>query len=269
MWTGWSYTRVGCRHRGRPTRSLRRRRLECQRETERAALPNRGGPGDGTSNEKEITVGRSGILVKDGMHWLLLLIAYLIGAVPFALLLARRIAGTDVRSAGSGNVGAANVYRTTHPSLALAVMVLDVGKGCAVVVFAGSLGGDETLRAAAGAAAIVGHVFPVWLRFRGGKGVATACGVFAVLSPLATAMAAAMFVVVVWFTRYVSLGSVVASLAFLPLAYFEEARPATIACAIAMALLILVRHRANFARLQAGTEWRLESSIACLKTTRR
>lgn len=190
------------------------------------------------------------------MAWLLLLIAYLIGAIPFALLLARRIGGTDVRYAGSGNVGAANVLRTTRPGIGLAVMALDISKGGAVVLFAAGLGADETLRAAVGAAAVVGHVFPLWLRFHGGKGVATACGVFAVLAPLATAVAAALFVVVVWASRYVSLGSMAASLTLPLLILLTSAPQPTVVCAVGVATLILYRHRRNVARLQAGTERR-------------
>ena len=142
------------------------------------------------------------------MNAILVVIGYVVGAIPFALLLARQVGGTDVRAVGSGNVGAANVLRTTGAFAGLMVMALDISKGCAVVLFAGSMGSDSAVRAVVGAAAVVGHVFPVWLRFRGGKGVATACGVFAVLAPRATAVAVATFGLVVWITRYVSLGSI-------------------------------------------------------------
>ena len=184
-------------------------------------------------------------------------IGYLVGSIPFALLLAGGVDGTDVRLAGSGNVGAANVFRTTRPSLALAVMALDIAKGCCVVLFAERMGVGEATRAATGFAAVGGHVYPVWLKFRGGKGVATACGVFAVLSPVATVVAVATFVAVVWATRYVSLGSIVASVLLPPLTYLTEAPgPVTIG-ALAAATLIVYRHRSNLAQLQAGTEWRL------------
>ena len=191
------------------------------------------------------------------MAILLFAIGYLVGTIPFALLLARGAAGTDVRRVGSGNVGAANVFRTTRTSVALAVMALDIAKGCAVVLFAERMGAGEAARVATGFAAVAGHIYPVWLKFRGGKGVATACGVFGVLSPVATVVAASAFVAVVCVTRYVSLGSMVATVLLPPLAYLTEAPgPVTIG-ALAVATLIVYRHRSNLAQLQAGTEWRL------------
>src|SRR6476646_7734048 len=142
---------------------------------------------------------------------LAVLFGYLAGSVPFAFLVARR-AGIDVRVAGSGNVGAANVLRTTRTSMGVTVMALDISKGAATVVLAYAATGKIPQCAAAGAAAIVGHSYPIWLRFHGGKGVAVAAGVFGVLAPLAAAIAAALFVATVWLTRIVSLGSVVATI---------------------------------------------------------
>jgi glycerol-3-phosphate acyltransferase PlsY len=151
---------------------------------------------------------------------LAVLLGYLTGSVPFAYLLARRV-GIDVRVSGSGNVGAANVMRTTGIGRALLVMMLDVAKGAAAVAIAylsaGGQGG-ATVASMTGTAAVVGHIYPVWLRFHGGKGVAVAAGVFGVLTPWATAVAGALFVVIVWMTRYVSLGSIAASLALPPAA---------------------------------------------------
>src|SRR5262247_3670936 len=118
-----------------------------------------------------------------------ILFGYAMGSVPFAFILARR-AGIDVRVAGSGNVGAANVLRTTSMPLGVIVMALDMLKGAATVLLASSLEGTPSAMAAAGAAAVVGHIYPVWLRFHGGKGVAVAAGVFAVLAPIATIAAA-------------------------------------------------------------------------------
>src|SRR5215212_4848139 len=135
---------------------------------------------------------------------LLLLLGYLAGSVPFAFLLARR-RGIDVRVAGSGNVGAANVLRTTGPWRGVIVMALDVSKGIAAVAIAHLLAGGTALIALTGAAAIVGHIYPVWLRFHGGKGVAVAAGVFTMLSPIATAAAALIFLFIAGVTRYVSL----------------------------------------------------------------
>jgi glycerol-3-phosphate acyltransferase PlsY len=189
--------------------------------------------------------------------WTLVLFGYMLGSVPFAFLLARDLGGIDVRAAGSGNVGAANVWRTTRPSLALVVVALDIGKGAFAVWLAQVAGADLTARASAGVAAILGHSYPLWLRFHGGKGVAVASGVFAVLAPAATAVAAVVFAGIVWSTRYVSLGSLVATLALPPLAYSVGAPIAVVAAALASAALIVYRHRSNLARLRAGTERRL------------
>ena len=137
---------------------------------------------------------------------LILLAAYLIGSVPFALLLARRWGADDLRRIGSGNVGAANALRASGISAGVLVAVLDIAKGAASVALAMRLSGDERLPAAAGCAAIVGHIYPIWLRFKGGKGVATACGVFSVLTPLAVPPALLIFLATAWATRYISLG---------------------------------------------------------------
>jgi glycerol-3-phosphate acyltransferase PlsY len=184
------------------------------------------------------------------------LLGYLAGSVPFAYLLARR-AGIDVRRAGSGNVGAANVLRTTGTGRGVVVMALDVLKGAAAVLVAYASNVTAPLAVASGAAAIVGHIYPVWLRFHGGKGVAVAAGVFAVLAPLATAVAAAVFLLTVWITRYVSLGSIAATLALPPAAWLSGAPGAVTAGAFGSAGLILFRHRANLRRLLSGTERRM------------
>jgi glycerol-3-phosphate acyltransferase PlsY len=184
------------------------------------------------------------------------LVGYLAGSVPFAYLLARR-AGIDVRSAGSGNVGAANVLRTTGTGRAIAVMTLDVGKGALAVAIASLTNSGATWTALAAAAAVVGHVYPVRLRFRGGKGVAVAAGVFAVLTPLATAAATVLFLVIVWTTRYVSLGSIAATLALPPAAWLTGEPAAVVVVAAATGVLILFRHRGNIRRLFAGTERRM------------
>ena len=187
------------------------------------------------------------------------LLGYLAGSVPFAFLLARR-AGIDVRVAGSGNVGAANVLRTTGAWHAVAVMSLDVAKGAAAVLVASLLTGGVWIAALTGAAAIVGHIYPVWLRFHGGKGVAVAAGVFSVLSPIATGIAATVFLVIVWLTRYVSLGSIAATLALPPVAWWAGAPRAVVFTAAGSGALILFRHRANLRRLRRGTERRMGSA---------
>lgn len=191
------------------------------------------------------------------MDAILVLAGYLIGGIPFALLLARRMGGADVRRVGSGNVGAANVLRVASVPVAVSVMALDVGKGCAAVLLAQSLGAPEATVAAVAGAAVAGHVFPVWLRFRGGKGVATAGGVFAVLAPEATALAAVAFIGIVWLTRYVSLGSMVATVVLAAAVHFTGESLPVVACAAAVAALVLYRHRGNMARLHQGSERRI------------
>ena len=184
------------------------------------------------------------------------LLGYLAGSVPFAFLLARR-AGIDVRFAGSGNVGAANVMRTTGTRRAILVMSLDVAKGALAVVLASVVHAGVTLTALAAAAAVVGHIYPVWLRFHGGKGVAVAAGVFAILTPIATAVAAGLFLVIVGLTRYVSLGSIAATLALPPAAWITGEPGAVVFAAAGSGALILFRHRGNIRRLRAGTERRM------------
>jgi glycerol-3-phosphate acyltransferase PlsY len=188
------------------------------------------------------------------------LFGYLAGSVPFAFLLARR-AGIDVRVAGSGNVGAANVLRTTGTWRGFLVLALDVAKGAAAVIVVHLAAGGAAVAALTGAAAIVGHIYPVWLRFHGGKGVAVAAGVFSVLSPIATAIAASLFLVTVWATRYVSLGSIAATVALPPVAWWAGAPRAVVAAAAATGALILFRHRANFRRLRSGTERRMGARV--------
>jgi acyl phosphate:glycerol-3-phosphate acyltransferase len=185
-----------------------------------------------------------------------ILLGYLAGSVPFAFLLARR-AGIDVRFAGSGNVGATNVMRTTGTRRAILVMSLDVAKGILAVVLASVIHAGVTLTALAAAAAVVGHIYPVWLRFHGGKGVAVAAGVFGVLTPIATALAAGLFLVLVGVTRYVSLGSIAATVALPPAAWMTGEPKAVVLAAVGSGALILFRHRGNIRRLRDGTERRM------------
>jgi acyl phosphate:glycerol-3-phosphate acyltransferase len=191
---------------------------------------------------------------------LAVLLGYLAGSVPFAFLLARR-AGIDVRVVGSGNVGAANVMRASGVGRAIVVMALDVAKGAAAVALAQLTSGGAALAAMTGTAAIVGHIYPVWLKFHGGKGVAVAAGVFAVLAPMATAIAAVMFVITVWATRYVSLGSLAATLALPPTAWLIGAPAGVVGAASGSAALIVFRHRTNLRRLREGTERRIGARL--------
>ena len=187
---------------------------------------------------------------------LAVLLGYVAGSVPFAFILARG-AGIDVRVTGSGNVGAANVFRTTGVWRGVVVMLLDVAKGAAAVAVAQMTSTGPALPAASGAAAIVGHIYPVWLHFHGGKGVAVAAGVFGVLSPIATGVAALLFVAIVSATRYISLGSVAATVVLPPVAWLTGEPGAVVIAAAGAAALIVFRHRGNLRRLRAGTERRM------------
>ena len=190
------------------------------------------------------------------MRAAVIITAYLIGSIPFALLVARR-RGTDLRRVGSGNLGAANVMRASGVSAGAMVAALDMAKGAASVWLAARVGDGAELPAAAGVAAIIGHIYPIWLRFRGGKGVATACGVFAVLTPLAIPVALVIFAATVWWTKYISLGSVLASIALPPMAYaMGSPSPAVLAAAVSAAVIVF-RHRSNLGRLRMGTERRI------------
>ena len=186
-----------------------------------------------------------------------ILLGYGVGSLPLGYLVASRTKGIDLRRAGSGNVGAANAYRTAGLAAAVIVVLVDVAKGASSVLFAARLTNGLADPVAAGVAAIIGHMYPVWLRFQGGKGVATACGVFWMLAPLATALSATLFVITVWLTRYVSLGSIIATIALPPLAWFTAKSVPVVIGAALSAMIIVQRHRANLARLQSGTERRL------------
>src|SRR5437764_11778075 len=153
--------------------------------------------------------------------------AYLIGSVPFALLLARRWGAADLRTFGSGNLGAANVLRASGIRAGVIVAVLDVAKGAAGAALAMRMSDAALAPAIGGFAAVVGHIYPVWLKFKGGKGVATACGVFSVLTPLAVPPSLLVFLITVWWTKYISLGSLLATIALPTIAYATGA-PASI-----------------------------------------
>jgi glycerol-3-phosphate acyltransferase PlsY len=184
--------------------------------------------------------------------------AYVVGSIPFSYLVARAFGVTDVRTVGSGNVGATNVMRSAGKGPGIAALVLDALKGAlATGAASGLFPGSEWLPALAAVAAVLGHVFPVWLGFRGGKGVATGAGAFLPLAPVATGTAAVVFVLVLLLGRYVSLGSMASAAALAAVAFLSGSpRPVAI-CAAAVALLVIVKHKANIERLLAGTENRL------------
>jgi len=195
------------------------------------------------------------------MTVLAIALAYMLGSVPFALILARGWGARDLRGRGSGNLGAANVLRTSGIKAGVLVALLDIAKGAASVLVAERLGATGATPAMAGVAAVVGHVYPVWLKFRGGKGVATACGVFAVLAPFAASIAAGVFVAAVWWTKYVSLGSTLASVTMPPAALVTGSSNDVVIAAASCAALILFRHRSNLARVRLGTERRLGARV--------
>lgn len=181
---------------------------------------------------------------------------YLAGSIPFAYLLTRR-RGIDLRRVGSGNVGATNVLRATGVRMAVLAMCLDALKGSLAVFVALRATSGPATPVAAGIASVIGHIYPVWLGFRGGKGVATAAGVFGVLAPAALAIAGVVFIVAIWATRYVSVGSLAGAVT-LAIAAVASDVPATVSTgAILAALIIVHRHRANLSRLLAGTERRV------------
>jgi glycerol-3-phosphate acyltransferase PlsY len=182
--------------------------------------------------------------------------AYLMGSIPFAQLLSRR-RGIDLRRVGSGNVGATNVLRTLGVRPAVLAMMLDAVKGTVAVLIAQRLTNGVAAPVAAGLASMIGHVYPVWLRFRGGKGVATAAGAFAVLTPVAAAVAVGVFLLTVALTRFISVGSMVAALTLAGWAIASDA-PAIVAIGAAIgAAMVLIGHRTNVLRLVAGTERRV------------
>ena len=187
-------------------------------------------------------------------------VAYLLGSVAFAVLLVRLSTGKDIRTEGSGNAGATNVLRAHGKGLGLAVAALDIAKGALAVVLVRLATADPRYAAAAAFAAVLGHVFPLYYGFRGGKGVATAVGAFLVLAPWPTLVCVGIFVLVVAVTRYVSLGSVVAIVLLPPIAglVFHAPRPVVLAAA-ATAVLVVLKHRDNLKRLASGTERKLGS----------
>jgi len=203
-------------------------------------------------------------------------IAYLLGSIPFGYILVRAFRGKDIRESGSGNIGATNVARSS-PALGALTLLLDAVKGLLAVtagsLLAASAGRAATTRpplyalaAIAALFAVVGHMFPVWLKFRGGKGVATSVGVFLALAPKTLLVALALFVALVAVFRYVSLGSIMVAAAFPLIAYAlhnYHSSPAVLAAMCAIAVLIIIKHRENIRRLLAGTESRL-----ALKRTR-
>jgi acyl phosphate:glycerol-3-phosphate acyltransferase len=203
-------------------------------------------------------------------------VSYLLGSIPFGYILVRLFRGEDVRATGSGNIGATNVMRSGSKGLGIATLILDAAKGyCAVALsaaFATSTLAHQISPAAsanrsiamalAAAFAILGHIFPVWLKFKGGKGVATGVGSFLALAPKAVLVVLLIFAAIVAVSRYVSLGSIVATAAFPVFAllfYRGNITPAFVITTLGAAALIIAKHHQNIRRLLAGTENRFGS----------
>ena len=216
------------------------------------------------------------------------LVSYLLGSIPFGYILVRLFLKQDIRTTGSGNIGATNVGRTGHKGLAIATLLLDAGKGFLATTlalmgsaYALSHAGSEaradafSFCAFAALCAVVGHMFPVWLKFQGGKGVATAVGAFSLLAPRAVLVALIVFLLTVAVTRYVSLGSILAAIAFPIASFFMQSwlgpdlrpAPAFYIFAWTTSLLIILKHHANIRRLIAGTEPKLGAKPPNLTTT--
>jgi len=182
-----------------------------------------------------------------------LVAAYLLGSIPFGLLLTRLGGAGDIRMMGSGSIGATNVLRTGRRGLAAATLVLDAGKGAAAVVLGGALAGDDG-GYVAGVLAVVGHMFPVWLGFRGGKGVATGAGVLIAANPVLALACAVVWLAVAWVVRISSAASLAASAAAPVAAAVLQVPFTLLACTTVVAALVWQRHKDNIARLVAGTE---------------
>jgi len=198
-------------------------------------------------------------------HWWILVVAYFLGSVPFGLLIVKALGGGDIRAVGSGNIGAANVARNAGPLAGILTLILDAAKGYgAVWIAAHWTGGNGRWMIAAAVLAVIGHMFPVWLGFKGGKGVATGLGVFLPICWQAAAAALAIWILLVAFWRYSSLGSIVAAAALPGLVYLFYApnrapSDQILLGTVLISVLILWKHRENMRRLMAGQESRLGS----------
>jgi acyl phosphate:glycerol-3-phosphate acyltransferase len=186
--------------------------------------------------------------------------AYLLGSVPFSFLVARWFGVKDVRQVGSGNVGATNVMRSAGRGAGLLAFALDAGKGAVAACLASLIEPEASIiPPLAAAAAVLGHMYPVWLGFKGGKGVATGAGAFVPLAPAATAFSFVVFAVTIALTRYVSLASLAGATALATFAFALGSPPAVAWAAAFVAALVIWKHRGNLQRLARGTESRLGS----------
>jgi len=183
-----------------------------------------------------------------------LIVAYLIGSIPCGVVLTRITGAGDVRGSGSGNIGATNVYRTAGRRLGILTLIGDMLKGLLPMLIAVNLGFTPNQVALIAAALFLGHCYPIYLGFKGGKGVATALGIFLVLSPLAVLIAVLLFAAVVWKWRYISLGSIVAAGIFPFLIYALDRSVPLFLGTLFISAMVVIRHRTNIERLRAGEE---------------
>lgn len=182
-------------------------------------------------------------------------IAYLLGAIPFGYLLVKWTTGVDVRTGGSGNIGATNVLRTTGPMTGIATLLLDIGKGYLAVWIAGRLTDHNVIAMSVAALAVMaGHAYPVFLHFKGGKAVASFVGAFLCLTPLALGAVLVVFVVMVAWTRHISVGSLVGALTFPLAVWLMEKNLMLVAAGAIAGAFIIYKHRSNLQRIREGTE---------------
>jgi glycerol-3-phosphate acyltransferase PlsY len=189
--------------------------------------------------------------------YLVPVIGYLLGSIPFGFILVKSTQGADIRAVGSGNIGATNVFRKSRFA-GLLTLILDGGKGYLAVLIAGWLGADMTWQGIAAVAAILGHVFTVWLGFKGGKGVATGCGAYLAISPLAVGTTLVVFVLTVALTRYISLASILATATFPLWAWLQHEPAQVILWAVIGSAFVVAKHHQNIRRLVMGTEHKFE-----------
>ena len=183
-----------------------------------------------------------------------LLGAYLLAAVPFGYLVVRMFAGRDIRGEGSGNIGATNVFRTSGKLPGAMTLLLDAAKGALAVALTRWVLHDPRWEAAAAFVAVLGHCYPVYLRFKGGKGIATGCGAYFVLAPLPMALTLGVFIIAVLLTRIISVGSMLAGVALPLLVWWLQPDRGLLVSVAASAALVILRHRQNLRRLLKGTE---------------
>ena len=185
-----------------------------------------------------------------------LIVSYLLGSIPSGYWLGKLIKGIDIRQHGSGNIGATNTFRILGKPLGMITLVLDIGKGWLAVILAQKLFGInlDWQFVLVGLTAVCGHMFPLFLKFKGGKGVATTFGVFLAITLMPTIYTMLVFVIVVAITRYMSVGSIVSAICFPIIIYFIQGNLVYTALAVFLGIFIIIRHKSNIQRLLAGTE---------------